>query len=83
MKNVYEIPPADFDKATIQLSQARAMLNVLAVYGDDSDGFSSEKDAIQVIYAAAQMVDEAIRFLDKSFTIDKEDLIPDPETSGM
>lgn len=83
MKDVYEIPTVNFDKATINLSQAKAMLNVLAGAGDDGDGFNSEKDAIQVIYAAAQMVDEASRFLNKSFAVDKKVVAPESLTSGM
>jgi hypothetical protein len=83
MTSVYEIPPANFDKANNNLSQARAMLNVLAVSGDDNDGFTSQKDAIQVIHAAVQMVDEAVKVLDSSFTINKMAVRTEPETSGM
>jgi hypothetical protein len=84
MTNVQEITTANFDKANINIIQARALLNMLVESGDDGSGsFNNHNEALQVIYASIQMVDEVVRLLETTCNVAREICIDAPETSGM
>lgn len=71
--DVFKIEESTFNKATINLYQARSMLNMLAENGDNREGFSDHADALQVIYASQQMVGEALEILDTASGVVKND----------
>jgi hypothetical protein len=81
----YQVDEQAFESATINLSQVSAMLGMLAQNGDDPQGFTSTEMAVQVIFGAQQMIDEAKQKLKSGFKgiAPDQTIEPEPLTSGM
>jgi hypothetical protein len=83
--SIYKLDADAYEQAEINLKQVSAMLNVLAESGEGKTEFQSHDEAIQVIYASRQMIDEAKQKLKAGFKgiVPNQSVEPETITSGL